>query len=564
PYNSHLLFRFKDENRHFDEMTRWTELPKDGFGTIEGVKNYQFTNVHYAVEKDESSTELYIWTAEYGLAKYTITADKVKSTVISEINVHDTKTVGNALYSDDLRVTVYENAHMDVMADSTIRVKDFVQYQNLVPNIGTRWNGENYVSTIDYRNASTVMAQTAMTAQNSTEYLKVKTGRWNFISFPFDVNVSDIVAENGVLWVIRKYSGDDRAKLTGNTWQDMSAGSMLKAGEGYILHCTDNIYGRNQVTFTIPAANTDHHNGIFATNDVTRTLNEYPSEYAHNRSWNLIGNPYSTFYESRFMDFAAPITVWEGNGYAAYSLLDDDYLFHPNEAFFVQCPQGNPIVRFDAAGRTKDYVAYEAHNYYAPRRSMNINRRLYNFTLSDGTYSDRTRLVLNDEATLAYELERDASKFMSHNSAVPQLFSIEKGVRYAINERPEEDKMAWLGVYLAHDGTYTLSLVDPTNKDVLVTDLYTGVTTNIARTPYIFSGDAGTYDYRFQVTWSSSSSTTTDLQSVIRRDEPVEIYSMQGQKMAQGLIANLLRTIPAGVYLIKQGDTVQKLTISGK
>lgn len=76
PYNSHLLFRFKDENRHFDEMQRWTELPKDGFGTIEGVKNFQFTNIHFAVEKDQLNTELYIWTAEYGMAKYTITADK--------------------------------------------------------------------------------------------------------------------------------------------------------------------------------------------------------------------------------------------------------------------------------------------------------------------------------------------------------------------------------------------------------------------------------------------------------------------------------------------------------
>ena len=92
PYNSHLLFRFKDRKRHFDEMTRWTELPKDGFGTIDGVKNFQFTNVHFAVEKDALTTELYIWTAEYGLAKYTITADKTTGLQdVKAINADNTK-----------------------------------------------------------------------------------------------------------------------------------------------------------------------------------------------------------------------------------------------------------------------------------------------------------------------------------------------------------------------------------------------------------------------------------------------------------------------------------------
>ncbi len=44
-----------------------------------------------------------------------------------------------------------------------------------------------------------------------------RTNRWNFISLPFDVDVKDIVADDGVKWVIREYSTENRALGTGST-----------------------------------------------------------------------------------------------------------------------------------------------------------------------------------------------------------------------------------------------------------------------------------------------------------------------------------------------------------
>ena len=73
PYGSHLVFRFKNDNRHFYEMQRAWELSKDGFGAN---KNAQFNYMQCHIQKDDLTTELYLFVAENGIGKYTITADK--------------------------------------------------------------------------------------------------------------------------------------------------------------------------------------------------------------------------------------------------------------------------------------------------------------------------------------------------------------------------------------------------------------------------------------------------------------------------------------------------------
>lgn len=67
------IFRFKDGNRHFYEMMLAWEVADNGFGN---VKNAQFNYVQQSVVVDELTTELYVYVAENGLGKYTITASK--------------------------------------------------------------------------------------------------------------------------------------------------------------------------------------------------------------------------------------------------------------------------------------------------------------------------------------------------------------------------------------------------------------------------------------------------------------------------------------------------------
>ena len=141
----------------------------------------------------------------------------------------------------------------------------------------------------------------------------------------------------------------------------MTIDSVLYAGEGYILqssrYYSDGEYA-NWSGFYFYAVNNANKNLIFAKDNRTVVLDEYQSEFSHNRSWNLIGNPYPCFYDTRAMDFTAPITVWDpfNSTYYAYSPVDDEYILSPTEAFFVQRPVDTESITFAADGRQTDRV----------------------------------------------------------------------------------------------------------------------------------------------------------------------------------------------------------------
>lgn len=430
------------------------------------------------------------------------------------------------------------SAHVTVNADSTFTLGEYIQYQDLY--------------SYDF---TTLITQNEITADKMCTNVYMRDGSWNFISFPYDVNVSDIVVPEGVLWVIRKYSGSDRAAMTGNTWQNMTDGMVLKAGEGYIFHCYDE--EDNEVCVSFPSASNDEGT-LFAYDDVVKTLAEYPSEFAHNRSWNLVGNPYPSYFNTQEIEFDAPITVWNGSGYTAYSLLDDNYVLTPNEAFFVQRPINAATMTFHKEGRMHDELE-SADEDYAPSftrtRSTSATRFVYNFLLADGSYTDRARLVVNEEAKAEYEVNCDASKFMSSNAAVPQLYIHDGGVKYAIDERPLGNGVITLGAYFGKAGEHTISLASNPNEElaVMLTDHLTGTVTNLVTDSYTFTAEAGTSDDRFAIALAP----TTDIENSVADKAPItEVYTLDGKLVTD------IDNLPAGVYLVKKGGEYVKHVIT--
>ena len=99
--------------------------------------------------------------------------------------------------------------------------------------------------------------------------------------------------------------------------------------------------------------------------------------------------------------FNAPITTYShdyyGNiTYTAYSLTDDDYILRPNEAFFVQAPDGVSDITFGLSGKqTVSTVVTQAK----PMRRVQgtSERNIVDLTVSNGEGSDRTRVVMNED-----------------------------------------------------------------------------------------------------------------------------------------------------------------------
>lgn len=424
------------------------------------------------------------------------------------------------------------------------------QYGCLTANgVGTL-SMSNYKMTYDpnlrYNNSSLIYCSLVnnshLRADQVTIDVNLPNDRWSFLTMPFDVSMANIETfyEGSTNWVVRKYDGQKRADgETTETWVKLGSDAVLKAGEGYIIQSSRYI-GTNRQDYSgirMHAINNTNKNNIFSTTDVTVTLNEYESEFAHNRSWNLIGNPYPCYYDTRFMDFEAPITVWNmrNNTYEAYSPSDDSYILCPGEAFFVQRPisSGNIVFNKDGRQTNRDVRAIDASARAKVRKvsAAKAPRTIVNVSLSDGNNTDRTRIVLNSNATKQYEMDKDACKFMSSDATVPQIYTSAENVNYSINERPFDDGTVNLSVYIGTGGLFTIALVsDIEGYDILLEDkaLNKMVVLN-GESSYAFSAEAGTYANRFVLHFDNESTGIENVPADIKED--ASVYSIEGVRI---------------------------------
>lgn len=130
----------------------------------------------------------------------------------------------------------------------------------------------------------------------------------------------------------------------------------------------------------------------------------------------------------------------------------------------------------------------------------NPTRQIIELTIgeSDG-YVDKTRIVINDAKSLDYELECDASKFLS-NEVDYQIYSLDdNGTRYSINERPRGNGIIPIGIVVRKKGQVTIDVKRLECNAVLV-DHDTDTETNLALSSYSFySSKTGTIEDRFSV-----------------------------------------------------------------
>lgn len=407
-----------------------------------------------------------------------------------------------------------------------------------------------------------VVETPAMTANSVRLNIEFYSGRWYYLSFPFNVRVSDIQFSNNALFSIRKYDGAVRATNgIGSSWKNMTQDSVLKAGIGYVFQCNTNSTMRVQ-----PMDSTAGR--LLTSGNCATVLHDFPAESVSNSSWNYVGNPYPAYFDTRFIDFTAPITVWNRNNwsYQALSLIDDRYALLPFEGFFVQKPLDVASIGFLAKGRqiTSSLPATVV------LRSAS-DRQLLNLTLSDGTITDKCRVVINPSAKLSYEMTCDASKFMSTRSDVDQLYSLDAaGIKCAINERPLDDGNIRLGFYAGVSGKHTLAAADVLwsgQMKVVLVDKLLGIETDLSALSYEFTSDKGTFDDRFILKVNSlvtNSSDVVDIRTQVlveggtlvlhsKVGRRVSIYNLNGVRLHNFVTNDEITNIPMakGVYMVR-------------
>ncbi|WP_278855797.1 leucine-rich repeat domain-containing protein [Leyella stercorea] len=365
----------------------------------------------------------------------------------------------------------------------------------------------------------------AMTSAASTiEYYFDETssgyGCWHYVCMPFDVKRSEIIPLNeGRAIAVRYYDSESRATngASGN-WKDVPADSVLHMGKGYIFRINNSGY------VELPATE-ETHNAIFRSEAVTTPLVQYAAVESANAGWNFVGNPYPCYYDIYHMDFAAPITVWNINNrtYNAYSAADDEFVLMPSQAFFVQKPELVETITFQPAGRQINKTI--DHSALAKRRAASnkqVQRKLVDVSLTCADRTDRTRVVVNANASDDFCADNDAVKMMAYEGT-PQIYTIAGADQLAVNEGAHRGGSVALGMYLPADDTYTIAI----DRDELGAKLLDyGVEVEM---PYTFSAAEGYADDRFTLTFETS---TTGINSIATdADADNAIYTIDGRRV---------------------------------
>lgn len=382
----------------------------------------------------------------------------------------------------------------------------------------------------------------AMSADAVTTNFSVNANTWYFFTPLHDVALSDITVSNDASYVFRYYDSQNRATNgTGASWKNVDT-EKLMAGQGYIFHCN------TACVITMPTDAIGQAQ-LFRTGDVTHSLTAYEATTSANRSWNYVGNPYPTYYDIYYMDFTAPITVWSGNTYKAYSIADDNYVLRPMQSFFVQKPDAVDAIVFHKEGRqlTSTIERATARSFTHER-----SRKLFNLQIEGNGFDDETRIVVNEESSSAYELNYDAAKFMSFDSDVPQIYTVDnEGNSYAINERPLADGQIKLAYFVGKEGLYTIH-AKRADGEILLYDKQENKTVNLAKESYTFYTDAtsmaNTNRFTLHLNVNGGEATGINVVDETKTSGQKPVYDLQGRQVVSPR---------KGIY-IKNGHKVVK------
>lgn len=346
----------------------------------------------------------------------------------------------------------------------------------------------------------------------STSY-KIELDKWYFLSFPFDVNVDDIHLKT-IEWnqdnhvyigdenrgsgfsyfdfAIRYYDGEIRAieNSTGESWQDVPPGTIIKAGSGIIARAGSSFSNFNpediknfECEIIFPGTGDFYETVLkdwrdFGGKEIYLADCFTDNTRDENRGWNLIGNPYHMYYDLEYAKYREIdlytggyydlpmnqiVTIYDSDEstYRTYAPFDEKVILEPSQAFFVQIDNRSDRYSynmfFNGEGLRLGKEMDSDQGYFSRHNARKMDGRyIFNLKLTGNNHNDETRVVLNADASLGYEINKDATKFLSENLNVPQIYSInDNNTKLAINERPAGSIK--IGYYAPSTGEMTLS-----------------------------------------------------------------------------------------------------------
>ena len=408
-----------------------------------------------------------------------------------------------------------------------------------------------------------------------------------FISFPYDVKMSDIIHFGGYYdtWGIMYYDGKNRAK--NGYWIDSPpnwkyftpeefATKKLNAYEGYLIgidleamrydntsfwtnnSCEADIYFPSQtaisnITQQEVTVNIDQDgylctiNRDYGGNDGDRRIKD--------SYWHCIGVP-------AYADLSHSITGTKPTNWTNTSLL---YLYEWNTATNGHTIKDATSYSFQAmyaylvqyAGTTLSWAAAAAtgpSSIAAKRmKTEELRDRQFNLQLLQGDNEvDHTYIRLSDdeEVTTDFEFNHDISKMMLDGANIYTLIGYEQAAANSLPLNTEQTTVVPVGVKITADGEYTFAMPEGTNGvSAVLVDNTTNTRTNLALTDYSVNLKTGTYDERFSLELYPIAQTPTDIENGTNINTETNIRKV--------LVDGVLYIVKDGIVFDARGNRVR-------
>lgn len=351
-----------------------------------------------------------------------------------------------------------------------------------------------------------------------------------------------------------------------------NGGNNFAPGRGYLV-----AYNEANPTKTFAG-------GLNAGN-VNIALSKSGTKWDYTPGWNLIGNPYASSLNFGALTTAGILaenyaqvydpTAGGGGGYVQVTTIA------PHQGFFVVAANNAVSLALN--------TTHQVHGGTFLKNEGVTAEDMFALKLSNDQYFDITRIFLNSAASSEYDFY-DASKLLSFNTSMPQVYSLVNGQhQLAINSVPSisESLTIPVSILVPSNGIMTISLTDIAgafeDQTIVIHDKITNTFHNLNDMP-VYSFVASTEDSpdRFEITFTTVGIPETSVSSLVNAyafanmlyvmnysdKATVQLYGLQGQlilnqQIGQGL-SSLPIAVPKGSYIVKMisaGETAAKKVV---
>ncbi len=424
-------------------------------------------------------------------------------------------------------------------------------------------------------------------------------GGYFWFSLPFECTIDPMIlgipatakygpVDNGLGdWCIQCYRGELRTQAGESEsvyWRYLKSTATLQPNYGYVLQIKEYENIRYPLTIFFQSNGEVELSGSHDIEVEEHTLS--PNSKNDHTNWNLIGSGALhnvtadewTVGDKTKYGIQKYFYTWSWdsvNKKGVYALANaGETPMSPTHSYFVQ--YGGTIRMTPHTSTASGAPA----KLLAPAAEDESAIYMMRMEVKSGTQADKTYIVLDNDATTAYDLNLDLGKII--NSGMPQVYTLCAASKLAANNLPiAEDQTIAVGLVADKAGDYTFSLPRVTEGVTPVLyDLETGAIVNLALEDYTVALEAGTYETRFTVRLRKPSATTDCEQltangafsitqvgnelliSGIAGEADIRLYDALGRELYHTTDANTaIPVFQTGVYLVSVNGAIERVLV---